>query len=196
MEITTLPVGPLRTNCYLLKQDQHCIIIDPGAEVKKILHAIDKNKLLAILLTHTHSDHTGAIEEIQKITKAPLFLSDKEYEFLKSGKGGALHEFTFQDEQLFKHEEKIKIGSFECETIVTPGHTAGSSCFLFKKNSTESQDILFTGDTLFHNAIGRMDLPGGSEKAMRTSLEYLKKLPAKTVVYPGHGFVTTIEAEI
>ena len=168
MKILKLIVGNLQTNCYILHEDNKCLIIDPGDEENSIIKQIDKLKLtpVGILLTHNHFDHTAYAESLSKLYKAPIF----------------------DHKNLF--EEKKVIPPFEFKTIYTPGHSNTSITFYF-----EDYDIMFVGDFIFYENIGRVDLPGGSFQEMINSLEKIKKYPDDTILYPGHGKETTIGHE-
>ncbi len=157
MEIETIVVGELETNCYLLKIDDECVIIDPGDDFSKIKEALANYKVVGCLVTHFHPDHIGALEEI---------LSTYDVEI-----------------------NKVNSPKFKFDIIETPGHTAESKTFYFKKNN-----IMFTGDFIFKSAIGRTDL-GGSNKDMKESLEMIKSYDDQILIYPGHGPQTTLGEE-
>lgn len=177
MLIKTIKVGSLQTNCYILSDEatREAVVIDPGDEAKLILPALQGLKVKAIVLTHGHPDHFGAVAEVKKATGAPLLMNWDDGWFLKP------------DGQLNEGQE-IAIGKTLIKVIATPGHSLGSVCLLV-------DDQLFSGDTLFADTYGRTDLPGGSEKAMQKSLRKLAALPIATPVYPGHGEATTIGQE-
>ena len=158
MEIKTIKVGALETNCYLLISQKELAVIDPGAEAPKILEEIKKigTKAKYIINTHHHFDHVSGNEGVRKETKAKL-LAD-----LKEG-------------------DKIKIGEIVLEVIHTPGHAEESICLL-------GDNLIFTGDTLFETGYGRTDLPGGSQQKIEESLQRIaKSLRPGMMVYPGHG---------
>ena len=165
MNIDVLKVGYLQTNCYILKQNNKCIIIDPGDNCEIIMKSIKDFEVLAILITHSHFDHIGALEKLKSVydTQVLLFenVSEKEY----------------------------MIGPFSFEIIFNPGHSKDSISFYFKK-----EKIMFVGDFVFLNTIGRCDLEGGDIKQMYKSIENLKKYN-NIVLYPGHGEITDIEYE-
>ncbi len=163
MEIKILKVGYLQTNCYILTKGTSTIIIDPGDEAEKIKKEI-KQKIKAILLTHHHFDHIGAIKEFKNIK----ILDNTNLE-----------------------EKEYKIDDFIFQVIKTKGHTSDSISFYFKE-----ENIMFTGDFVFKNTIGRTDLETGNMKEMEESIEKIKKYPKATKLYPGHGELTTIEEEI
>lgn len=168
MEMLKLVVGPLQTNCYILYEDNKCLIIDPGDEENNIIKQIDKLNLqpVGILLTHNHFDHTTYASSLSEIYKAPIY----------------------DHKNLF--EGKKTIPPFTFKTIYTPGHSNTSISFYF-----EDYNIMFVGDFVFHENIGRVDLPGGSFPDMINSINKLKEYDDKIVLYPGHGDKTTIGHE-
>jgi len=170
MKIKKLVVGPLLTNCYILISDNEAIVIDPGANLKEILKEIEGKKLLYIILTHYHWDHTLAAPKLKEKTGAKILVHKGEKDFIK-----------FEVDQFLDGGEEIRIGKEFLKIIHTPGHSKGSICIL-------GENFIFTGDTLFHDGFGRFDLPGGSEKDLKESLKKLEKMIKKDMmVYPGHG---------
>ena len=158
MEIKTVKVGMLQTNCYLLVSEKELLVIDPGAEADRILEEIKKiaAKAKYIINTHNHFDHISANKEVKEKTGAEILVG------LKEG-------------------DEIKIGKAFLKVLHTPGHAEESICLL-------GDDFIFTGDTLFKDGFGRTDLAGGSEEKMKESLERLSKLlKPGMMVYPGHG---------
>ncbi|MBQ8235025.1 MAG: MBL fold metallo-hydrolase [Bacilli bacterium] len=167
MYIETLKVGYLKANCYILTIKNKCLIIDPGAEYKKIMEHIKNYQLLGILVTHEHADHVGCVKQIIKAKKCKLFYKSN------------LNERTYN------------IGPFKFECIYTPGHTNDSVTYYFK-----DADIMFTGDFIFKGSIGRYDLLDSNIKDMKNSINEIIKYKGKTALYPGHGQKTTLEEEI
>jgi len=201
MIIETFPVGWLQCNCTILgdEQTREAIVIDPGDDPQEILTRLAKHGLTAkqIVCTHTHIDHVGAIYELQEqmqspaaIHKADLFLFEKldvqaQWIGLPMPKRGAIEHFV-QD------GDAVACRGVEMGVIHTPGHTPGSTTFLLGGH----RNILFTGDTLFAQSIGRTDLWGGSHAEIITSIQ--KKLMVfddDTLVISGHGRSTTIGHE-
>ena len=175
MTFERLAVGGLETNCYILKSGNIGIIIDPGAEAKKIIEKASGLDIILILLTHSHSDHIGALQEIKEAFNARA----------------AVHQLDWRpgfDLELEDNQE-IEFGQDRLKVLHTPGHTPGGCCFLVGNN-------LFSGDTLFPDGPGNTSFPGGDEQAILKSIrEKLLKLPDETNVYPGHGACTTIGRE-
>jgi len=166
MNIKNVKVGYLKTNCYILEKEDKCLIIDPGDEFDKI----DKNisgDPIGILLTHSHFDHIGALEGVKNKYNIPVY----KFENLK--------------------EENIELGPFKFQVIYTLGHTDDSVTYYFFEDN-----VIFTGDFLFKECIGRCDLPTGDENEMRLSIEKIKKYDEKINIYPGHDEFTTLQNEL
>lgn len=197
-----LPLGPLQTNCYILsKQDGTCLIIDPGEEGSKLHNWLRERKLTpkAILLTHAHFDHIGAVDYIREKFNIPVYIHTKESKWLgdtalngsKSFMIGSPTKIKDAD-ILIKKEELLQIGDFEFQVFETPGHSPGSVSFYFEK-----ERIVVSGDALFQGSIGRTDLTGGNHKQLIKSIhEKLLTLPEDTLVLSGHGPETIIEDEM
>ena len=166
MEITKIITGPLEENCYLLEKNKECLLIDPGEDYDKIVKYIQNKKVLAILVTHHHFDHTASIPNLVKNFHYPVYDSNN----LKRG-----------DNQL---------GSFHFEVIETFGHTLDSLTFYFPK-----EQKMFTGDFLFYDTIGRTDFEDSNEEEMRKSIEKIKNYPNEIEIYPGHARMTTLGRE-
>lgn len=163
MIIKTIKVGYLQTNCYILIKDKDALIIDPGDEYEKIKKEIENLNVKAILITHHHFDHVGALEYFKNIEIIDYKSELKQY----------------------------KINNFEFEMLETKGHTDDSVSFYFKK-----ENIMFVGDFVFKESIGRTDLETGNNEKMKNSIERLKTYPIETKLYPGHGEETTLEYEL
>ena len=172
MNIKRIIVGEFEANCYLAESAGELIIIDPGDEAEKIAAGIVCFKVTprSIILTHHHFDHIGAVQDIAKRLKVPIFIHEKEKKYI-----------DFSEISYLEEGDEVRVGDEVLQVINTPGHTPGSLCLLGEK-------VIFTGDTLFNNGYGRTDFPGGSPNDMDKSLEKLKKLikPGITV-FPGHG---------
>lgn len=170
MEIKTFVVGPLLTNCYLLSSDKEAILIDPAFLTKEILNELKNKKIAYIILTHYHWDHTFSVKEVKEKTGAKILIHREDKKFLK-----------IEADQLLDGGEEIRFGKKFLKIIHTPGHTRGSISILI-------DNFLFTGDTLFEDGVGRTDLPGGSEKDLKSSLKILEKIINPEVkIFPGHG---------
>ena len=188
-----IPVGPLAVNCYMIfdEKSKKLLVIDPGDDADLIISAAESYpyESAAILLTHAHVDHIGALPEVKKALNA---------EFVYLGQG---------DEELYRSPDNHilpylpPVANLPATTaeldlpgltlLLTPGHSAGGSCFYFPE-----QKLVISGDTLFAGSVGRTDLPGGSFAVLEKSIrEKLLTLPEDTFVYPGHGPRTTIGNE-
>lgn len=194
MEIKTVTVGAIQTNCYILRDENtnECAAIDPGADIKKILSAIEGLKVKYILLTHGHFDHFGAAEELRQITGAKVLINEKDAQMMEAGgEGGS---FFFQRIQppceygFFNDGDELTLGTLKLRIMNTPGHSQGS-CIII------CGDVIFSGDTLFCESWGRCDLEGGSEEDIRRSLIRISELPGDYTVLPGHEERTTLEHE-
>lgn len=179
-------VGIYAENCYIVAdaESRECMVIDPGADFKKLMSRIAAHefKVKYIMLTHGHFDHIGAVSEMQAETGAPVYINSGDQELYQAA--------IRPDGELFDGDE-FKIGRFAFRVIGTPGHTQGGVCFYFP-----SEGVLFSGDTLFFRSVGRTDLLGGNHKQLiQHIIERLMKLPDDTVVYPGHSAKTTIGDE-
>lgn len=200
MKWNQIPVGPLGTNCYVVSEEQNCIIFDPGEEPQKIIQYIQTQKLkpLAVLLTHAHFDHIGAVDAIREQYQIPAYVHEKEAKWLMdpelngSKKWFPDHPLRQKNaENLLSGEQEIKIGPFHFQLFETPGHSPGSISYYLKEYG-----MVFSGDVLFQNSVGRTDLPGGNQIVLFQSIiDKLLTLPNDTIVFPGHGPVTVIGDE-
>lgn len=198
MEIISLALGPIGTNCYILIQDKEALIIDPGAESKKIIDKLTERKVApkAIILTHAHFDHIGAVEDLRTFYNIDVYLHENEKAWLEDPSLNRSSAFigneviTKQAEHGFS-EGELRISSFTFEVRHTPGHSPGSVSFVFPNQKT-----VFGGDVLFFGGIGRTDLPGGDMSQLEKSIRNkFYTLDDDYVVYPGHGPKTTIQHE-
>lgn len=175
MIIEKVVIGPLDTNCYILRSGRVGILVDPGDEPEKILKKLGDVDVEIILATHRHHDHISALCEVKQALQ----------------KKAAIHPLDWIDgfDEKLRDGQVIVFGDEELEVIHTPGHTPGSTCF-------RVGGVLISGDTLFPGGPGNTSYPGGDEDAiMRSIRERLMALPDQTPVYPGHGAATTIGKE-
>ena len=196
MILRKLVVGELATNCYIVGSEttREGMVIDPADEASQILKSVKTAdlKVKYIVLTHGHPDHFAALSELKKATGAQVLVHREDAEILELPPvvffGATFPQPPPADRQL-EDGETIELGDLKLRVIHTPGHTPGGICLL-------ANNVLFSGDTLFNNGIGRYDLPGGNlEKLMDSLHRKVLTLPEKTVVYPGHGPETTIGDE-
>lgn len=200
MKVEMMSLGPLGTNCYIISKNREALIFDPSGEAEKIVQYIEDNNLkpLAILLTHAHFDHIGALDTIRKKYNLDVYLHEAEADWLKDpdlNRSGIhfpehLHIKTAGPEHYAK-EGKLEIGTFKCEIKHTPGHSPGSVTYIF-----HNEQFIVSGDVLFRLGVGRVDLPGGNLVELANSIsQVLYKLPNDFKVYAGHNVPTTIGDE-
>lgn len=166
MEIKKIVTGYLDENCYLAIDDGTCLVIDPGDNYNKIKEAIGDNKVLGVLITHSHADHIGALRN---------FLTKRSIKIFKRSN---------------LEEKEYSIGNFKFKCIYTPGHSKDSVTFYF-----EEEKCMFIGDFIFKEGIGRCDLPGGSESEMKESISKILTYDDDIVLYPGHDEDTILGYE-
>ena len=197
--IETFVVGELLTNCYLFIDDEtgKAVLIDPGSDADVIDRFIEEKglKLEMILNTHCHFDHVGENAFFKGKYKVPLAIGEFDVPCLRNAHVDAeLFQIKIkkspEPDVMLKEGDTVLVGSSELLVFHTPGHTPGSICLYEPK-----EKVLFSGDTLFFESVGRWDLPGGDYLALMNSLNRLLQLPSETVVYPGHGETTTIGHE-
>ncbi len=194
MLIKSMAVGFIGTNCYILTDETtlKCAVIDPGGDSNMILNYLEENKLdcVAIFLTHGHMDHTMGVEGVQKETGAPVYLHQKDYDPKPAGgMFGMSHKFTPTGEcRLYGEGDVIPVGNLQVKVLDTPGHTPGGVTLV-------CENAMFTGDTLFRESCGRVDLEGGSSPDILASLKRLAELPGDYEVYPGHMDPTSLAQE-
>ena len=187
MELTELTLGLYQTNCYIVRApgSRTCCIIDPGYEAGKILDTLSSLHLTAeaILLTHGHFDHVGAVAEIAAETDCAVYISAADLSLPPMITGGKL---CYTD--TYPSTGTVTAAGLTFRVIPTPGHTPGSVCLV-------CEDVMFSGDTLFCGSCGRTDLPGGNAQEILASLKKLAALPGNYRVYPGHGSSTELDWE-
>lgn len=166
MNVSKIAVGVLQANCYLLEKNGFSLIIDSGAEYEKVKEFVKNKKLVGILLTHHHFDHVGCVNDLVNDYGVSVY----------------------DDSNLNEGMNEISIFSFE--VIKTYGHTMDSISFYFDK-----EKVMFTGDFLFYDTIGRCDFPESNYNEMLKSIEKIKGYPNEVVVYPGHGMETSLGRE-
>jgi len=197
--IKKLVVGPFMSNCYIVGSEaaKGGMVIDPGADAKQILRAVDEMALdiKVLVLTHGHIDHVGALKEMKEATGAEVAIHvDEAGALQKQGRSlstlfGLVYPSPPPPDTLLKDGDSIDIGDLSFTVLHTPGHSAGGICLC-------GHGVVFSGDTLFNNGIGRTDLPGGSYGSLLDAINTkLMVLPDDTIVYPGHGPDSTIGAE-
>lgn len=166
MEVKKVVTGALDENCYVLIDNGNCLVVDPGDDFYKIKEAVGDNKVLGVLITHSHFDHIGALRN---------FLTKRSIKIFKRSN---------------LEEKEYTLGTFKFKCIHTPGHSRDSVTFYF-----EDEKMMFIGDFIFKEGIGRTDLPGGNDGEMRQSIEKLLEYEDDIVLYPGHNDDTTLGNE-
>lgn len=190
MLIKTLPVGQLETNCYIVTNEDtlRCVVIDPGDESNTILDYMESNHLKceAILMTHGHFDHIGALCAVAEETGADTYMNEKDTMI----NNGILRRGVELPEGLKSYDDGdvLDYAGMSFEILSTPGHTPGGVCI-------KVNDALFTGDTLFRGSCGRVDLPGGDPQEEMRSLKKICSLEGDFEVYPGHMDSSTLQRE-
>lgn len=197
-----LTVGPVAENTFVFRADgsDRALIVDPGEEAERILGVVDELgvEVEGILLTHTHFDHVGALAPVAKATGAPVWCPEVEAPVIAD-----INSFVpwpgfgpFEDyeaDHLLKGGEVLELAGFEIDVIHTPGHSPGHVTF-----SIPAEKVIFSGDVLFQNSVGRVDLPGGDPTG-KTLMDSIRTLidthPPETTVHPGHMGITTLGAE-
>ena len=182
-----MPLGDYQVNCYFVWEDgaDTCAVIDPGYAPKLVMEQATRlgKTIEAILLTHGHFDHVGAVKEIAKDTGCKVYICGEDLSMPEYMTAGRLY-YT----DLYQAEDTVTAGGVTFTVMHTPGHTPGSVCLI-------AGDSIFSGDTLFAGSCGRTDFPGGSWNQIQNSLKQLAKLDKNYSVYPGHGESTTLDNE-
>jgi hydroxyacylglutathione hydrolase len=200
MEVRMFTVGPVAENCYLLRRDdsERALIVDPGDEAERVLRPVDELGLTveAILITHCHFDHIGAVAPVAHKTGAPVYCPQIEVPVLADimsfvpWPGFGPYE-SYEADETVSGGETLELAGFELDVIFTPGHSPGHVTY-----SIRGEDAIFSGDVLFQGSVGRVDLPGGDWATLLGSIRTLvEKHPPQTTVYPGHMGTTTLGAE-
>jgi glyoxylase-like metal-dependent hydrolase (beta-lactamase superfamily II) len=200
MDVRSFTVGPVAENAYILRRDgaDRGLIVDPGDEAERILAAVDALGIGidAILVTHCHFDHIGAVAPVAAATGAPVYCPEIEVPVLADimsfvpWPGFGPYE-SYDADEAVAGGERLELAGLEIDVLFTPGHSPGHVTY-----AVPDEAALFSGDVLFHGSVGRVDLPGGD---WGTLLESIRSLvdgyPEETRVYPGHMAVTTLGAE-
>ena len=195
VNVHTLVLGPLQTNCYVVwaENSPSCVVVDPAYSPEQILESTASRGLTieAIFLTHGHFDHVGAVEALLAKTGCALWMHRGDYHQRKNPMNDylyPLHDRALGDIRFCEDATEITAGGLDFTVLSTPGHSRGSVCY-------RAGNVLLSGDTLFAGGCGRTDLPGGDWAAILTSLADLRELEDAVKVYPGHGESTTLAQE-
>ena len=200
IDVRMLTVGPVQENCYLIRRDgaSEALIVDPGEEAPRLLATLEEMdaRLAAILLTHTHFDHVGAVAPVAEATGAEVWVPEGERMVLADIMSyvpfpGFGPFDSYEAEHTLVGGERLELAGLEIDVLSTPGHSPAHVTF-----SIPDEDAVFSGDVLFQGSVGRVDLPGGDWPTLLDSIRLLiDSLPGDTTVYPGHMGVTTLGAE-
>jgi hydroxyacylglutathione hydrolase len=190
-------VGPLQENCWVVRREgsERALVIDPGEEPDRLERAVDGLTVEAILLTHTHFDHVGAVAPLARHTGAPVYCPELEVPVLQDVNSYTFPGFgpyePYDPEETVKGGERLALADMDIDVMFTPGHSPGHVSF-----SIADGLILLSGDVLFRGSVGRTDLPGGDHAALLESIAtLLSTLPDETRVLPGHMGTTTLGRE-
>jgi glyoxylase-like metal-dependent hydrolase (beta-lactamase superfamily II) len=200
MDVRMFTVGPVAENCFIFRADgdDRALIVDPGEEAERLLRAVDELGLSieAILLTHTHFDHVGAVAPVARATGAPVYCPELETPVLADimsfvpWPGFGPYE-SYEADETVKGGERLELAGLEIDVLFTPGHSPGHVAY-----SIPAEEAVFSGDVLFQGSVGRTDLPGGDWPTLARSIAMLlDTLPPQTRVFPGHMGLTTLARE-
>jgi hydroxyacylglutathione hydrolase len=201
LDVRMFTVGPVQENCYIVRRKDagNALIVDPGDEAPRLLAALESlgiDQVDAILITHTHFDHIGAVAPMAKATNAPVYCPELETEVLANimhyvpWAGFGPFE-SYQADHTVAGGDSLELAGLALDVIFTPGHSPGHVTY-----AVHDEDALFSGDVLFQGSVGRVDLPGGDWPTLLGSIETLTNtFSPETTVYPGHMGVTTLGRE-
>jgi glyoxylase-like metal-dependent hydrolase (beta-lactamase superfamily II) len=201
IDVRMFTVGPVQENCFVVRRqdDGAALIVDPGEEADRLLSAVDElgiEKVEAILVTHTHFDHVGAVAPVAQATGAPVYCPELERGVLANimdyvpWPGFGPFE-SYEADHTVAGGETLELAGMKIEVLFTPGHSPGHVTYAIR-----DERALFSGDVLFQGSVGRVDLPGGDWPTLLSSIQSLvDEFEPETVVYPGHMGITTLDRE-
>ncbi|HEY6692794.1 MAG TPA: MBL fold metallo-hydrolase [Solirubrobacteraceae bacterium] len=197
MDVRCFTVGPLQENCWIVRREDgdRAVVVDPGDEASRLIAATDEVTVDAILLTHTHFDHVGAVAALARHTQAPVYCPELEVRVLQNINSYVFPGFgpfePYDPEETVSGGERLSLAGLDIDVIFTPGHSPGHVSY-----SIADEQILLDGDVLFRGSVGRSDLPGGDHRTLLDSIAaLLNTLPDETRVLPGHMGETTLGRE-
>jgi hydroxyacylglutathione hydrolase len=201
IDVRMFTVGPVQENCFIVREKDSgsALIVDPGEEADRLLKAVDElgiETVEAILVTHTHFDHVGAVAPVAQATGAPVYCPELERDVLANimdyvpWPGFGPFE-SYEADHTVAGGETLELAGMKLEVLFTPGHSPGHVTYAIR-----DERALFSGDVLFQGSVGRVDLPGGDWPTLLSSIQSLvDEFEPETVVYPGHMGITTLERE-
>jgi len=199
LEVRQLTVGPIAENCFVFRAEgaDKILVVDPGEEPERILAEVDRTgaTVEAILITHCHFDHVGAVTPLAEATGAPVYCPELELPVLADITSFTMPGFGpyegYEADEAVKGGEVLELANLVLDVHFTPGHSPGHVTY-----SVRDEEAIFSGDVLFQGSVGRVDLPGGDGPTLLHSIQaLLDSHPDKTTVYPGHMGVTSLGAE-
>jgi glyoxylase-like metal-dependent hydrolase (beta-lactamase superfamily II) len=206
LDVRMFTVGPVQENSYIVRPDAHsnrAVIVDPGDEAERLLEGVRALgvEIEAILITHCHFDHIGAVAEVARATGAPVYCPEIERGVLADINGRVPPGFgpfeSYEADHTVKGGERLSMAGLDIEVLFTPGHSPGHVTYAVAVSGGEAKErALLSGDVLFGGSVGRVDLPGGDWATLERSIGgLLRAFPAETAVYPGHMGTTTLGRE-
>jgi glyoxylase-like metal-dependent hydrolase (beta-lactamase superfamily II) len=200
LDVEMLTVGAIGENCFLFRREgsDRLLVVDPGEEAERILAAVEASgaSVEAILVTHCHFDHIGAVAPVARATGAPVYCPEIEVPVLADimayvpWEGFGPYE-SYEADEIVRGGETLELAGMEIEVAFTPGHSPGHVTY-----AVRGEPAIFSGDVLFQGSVGRVDLPGGDGPTLLASIaKLLEAHPEETVVHPGHMGLTTLGAE-
>jgi hydroxyacylglutathione hydrolase len=195
MQARCFTVGPLQENCWIVRREERALVVDPGDEGDRLVAAVDGLTVEAILLTHTHFDHVGAVAQLARHTGAPVYCPKLEVPILQDINSYVFPGYgpfePYDPEETVEGGERLSLAGLDIDVVFTPGHSPGHVSY-----SIPDEQVLLDGDVLFRGSIGRFDLPGGNGETLLASIGILlNTLPDETRVLPGHMGATTLGHE-
>ena len=199
LEVRQLTVGPIAENCFIVRQEgsDRALVVDPGEEPERILAEIEQTgaEVEAILITHCHFDHVGAVAPLARATGAPVYVPEIETPLLADIMSFTMPGFGpyegYEADEVVKGGEALELAGLTLDVLFTPGHSPGHVTYAVREEAA-----LFSGDVLFQGSVGRVDLPGGDGPTLMRSIQALLDAhPDETAVYPGHMGTTTLGSE-
>jgi glyoxylase-like metal-dependent hydrolase (beta-lactamase superfamily II) len=205
LDVRMFPVGPIQENAYIVAADgaDRAVMVDPGAEAERLLEATRELgvEIEAILVTHCHFDHIGAVAEVARASGAPVYCPEIERGVLADINSWTPPGFgpfeSYEADQTVKGGERLSLAGLDIEVVFTPGHSPGHVTYAIAAAAPGRKErVLLSGDVLFGGSVGRTDLPGGDWNVLERSIGgLLQAFPGETMVYPGHMGTTTLGRE-